>query len=129
MAGSVPTHRHRSKSAPRGRSPDGKLLKKVAKGLETPPPKKKAEKGSSTASGSGKKPKPKEGQKEEKAVRKLSFGSNTTTDIIAKNQSGSNSYGKEGNDDIKKRKADEIFRALKKELSGGEPFSNHGCPK
>ena len=87
MAGDMPTHRHRSKSAPRGRSPDGKLLKKVAKGLVTPPPKKKAEK-SSTASGSGKKPKSKEGHKDAKVERKLSFGPVTTTEIVAEHKPG-----------------------------------------
>ena len=94
-------------------------MKKVAKGLVTPPPKKKSDKGDSTGSaGSGKKPKPKEGRKDQ-VERRLSFGSSTTTEIAAENPPGKNVYGKD--DDLKKGKADEIFKALKKELIGEEP--------
>ena len=102
MAGLAPTHRHRSKSAPRGRSPNPKQLKKVAKGLVTPPP--KQSKADSSRSGSEKKPK-----------RRLSFGPGSTTEIMAENPPGNSPYG-----EMKLSKATEILEALKKEQLGWE---------
>ena len=108
MASSAaPTHRHRSKSAPRGRSPNPKQLKKVAKGMVTPPP--KPSKVDPSQSGSEKKP------KEKKINRKLSFGPNSTTEIRAENPPGNSPYG-----GMKLSKATEIVEALKKEILGWE---------
>lgn len=106
MAGLAPTHRHRSKSAPRGRSPNPKQLKKVAKGLVTPPP--KQSKADSSRSGSEKKPKA-------KLNRRLSFGPGSTTEIMAENPPGNSPYG-----GMKLSKATEILEALKKEQLGWE---------
>ena len=110
MASAAPTHRHRSKSAPRGRSPNPKHLKKVAKELVTPPP--KHAKADPSESGE-KKP------KEKKVSRKLSFGPTTLTEIQAENSAGSAPYG-----GMKLSKATEILEALKKEQPGWETM--HG---
>ena len=82
---SAPTHRHRSKSAPRGRSPDPKSLRKAAekakktKGKDeasftTPPPKSRtcSPAGSSTS--------------KQDVKRRISFGPGSVHSIRAENQ-------------------------------------------
>ena len=79
----APTHRHRSKSAPRGRSPDPKALKKAAKEA-----KKEKTKEKSPAPGSLVTPPPKvkvcsppTAPKKDPTQRKLSWGKNTVHDV------------------------------------------------
>lgn len=72
--------RHRSKSAPRGRSPDPKSLKKAAKearraGLVTPPPRPVKEKSSSDVKSRGR-----------VTPHRISFGENTEHPIVAENR-------------------------------------------
>ena len=100
MALEAPTRRHRGKSAPRGKSPDGKALKKAAK-MVTPPPTK-------AAPGSSSEPKAKKAKMEEagQKPRKLTFGATSTTDIIAENKSPK---------DEDPKKTDAIIQGLKQE--------------
>ena len=101
MAPTPPTHRHRSKSAPRarGKSPDPKALKLSAKseaqqGLVTPPPKRRSRSSS---------------PKEVAAKRAISFGENKVHAIQAENK---------GPSDMKKAKATAIVKNLREELAG-----------
>lgn len=99
-----PTHRHRSKSAPRvrGKSPDAKGLKKAAAAaVKTPSP--KGSKDSSAGSS---------GVKAKGPKRKLSFGEAVTYDILAENPAGTN---KPGGDDMVKEKADQVWAAMKED--------------
>ena len=105
----VPTHRVRGKSAPRGRSPDPKSLKKAAKaakererrskkehvGLVTPPPKTKTTPSSSQSSA------PKESCR-----KRISFGPDTVHEIDPENKT---------NKDMKIEEADQILASLKKD--------------
>lgn len=100
MAWDPPTRRHRSKSAPRGKSPDPKILKKAAKeskatGLVTPPPKAKADASSSSS---------------RKSTKRVLFGATTVTPIMAENAPGDHKPGEEALD------KDKIIEKLKKEL-------------
>lgn len=107
MALVAPTHRHRSKSAPRARSPNPKELKRAAKlakqqakqALVTPPPKTKV-KEDANRSGSTK-----------PVRRKLSYGGVTTTSIVAENVAGPHKPG----DDMKPKEVEKIMDKLKKE--------------
>ena len=91
--------RHRSKSAPRGRSPDPKVLKKAAKAtkesLVTPPPRPKKEKTSSSEKVTPVTP------------RRISFGANTEHQIVAENPAPT------GRREMNIERADEILKGLK----------------
>lgn len=95
-----PTHRHRGKSAPRGKSPDPKGLRKAAAALETPPP--KTSKGSS---GSGAKTK-------DPVKRRISFGEVTEHRIKAENGAGPYKPGESG-------KADAIWKKMREDWFWG----------
>lgn len=118
------SHRIRGKSAPRGRSPNPKELKRVAKatkhrskssrsgkegkegkegrgGYVTPPVKPSAR---SVSSGSTTKP------------RKLSFGQNSVHEIDAENEPGKKGFKEDV--DMKSSKAEAIIQSMKKELVG-----------
>lgn len=98
-----PTHRVRGKSAPRGRSPDPKALKKAAAAAAkqdafvTPPPKASKRDRSSSAS------------KTDAVPRKLTFGKNQEFEILAENRAPT--------EEMKAKKADKIYETLKKEPS------------
>ncbi|CAK9066129.1 Midasin (Dynein-related AAA-ATPase MDN1) (MIDAS-containing protein) [Durusdinium trenchii] len=95
MSGEAPRTRHRSKSAPRGRSPAPKALKKASKaaGLVTPPPR-------PTRGGSG------SSKEESSARRKISFKeAPKVTPIIAEYKAGGSN--------ISEKEADEVFQAIK----------------
>ena len=102
MAPEPPKVRIRNKSAPRGRSPNPKDLKKakeaVTKGLVTPPPAGKKRRAESTGSGSSK-----------EVARQLSFGKDSVHHIEAENKAGSSPYG-----DMKKEQVDKVWAALEK---------------
>lgn len=87
-----PTHRVRSKSAPRGKSPDPKALLKAAK-----------------SSNSGTPPPMVSGKKERKVRRRLSFGSNTIHTIQAENNVKPRTT-------MKDREADDIIAHMKELL-------------
>lgn len=101
-----PTHRHRSKSAVRGRSPDPKSLKKAAARARkekeaaafiTPPPKRKNRSPGASGSSGAKSSKP--------DPRRISFsGKNTVHPIEAENQPPK---------EISPDEADEILQMLK----------------
>lgn len=104
----APTHRIRSKSAPRGRSPDPRALKKAAARAKasskaaakgdpsyvTPPPRNK--KGSPASSSRG--------DKNKQLARKISFGNNTEHKILAEHDPPK---------DMKLSEADEILKSIK----------------
>lgn len=93
----APTHRHRSKSAPRGRSPNPKSLKKARKasaeartsGYVTPPPRRKPEASPVDSS-----------QSKDSLRKSISFGKNTTFHIQAENP-GNNKKVQEIMDELK----------------------------
>lgn len=118
----MPNLRIRGKSAPRGRSPHPKDLKRAAKAAKHRP---------RSSTGKGKKD-GKEGKEvfvtppvkstarsvssESKPRRKLSFGENSVHSIDAENKPGKKTF-KEDND-MKSSKAAEIISGLRKELVG-----------
>ena len=106
MAAAAPTHRVRGKSAPRGRSPNPKELKKAAKGLTTPPPNTKKRQAESSGSSKG-------------VARQLSFGKSSTVDIVAENPAGPH---KAGDSSMNLAKADKIFDTISKEPLGSKEF-------
>lgn len=119
----APTHRHRSKSAPRavrGRSPNPKELKKAAKAAKaakakptkakaddsafvTPPARSKVDRSSSSS---------------KQVKKKLKFGEVTTTDIVAENRPGDSDYPTKTMDS---GKANKIVDKLKKDKEPLEP--------
>ena len=100
----APTHRHRSKSAPRGKSPDPKALKKAAKEA------KKGKENKDQAPGSLVTPPPKvrnssperSAPQKEPAQRRLTWGTNSVHDIVA-----------EGGKGMDEREANEILKNMK----------------
>lgn len=134
----APTHRHRSKSAPRavrGRSPNPKELKKAAKEAKaakaaktrsaeaeessfvTPPPRSKVDRSTSSS---------------KQVKKKLKFGGVTTTDIVAENKAGDSDYPTKNEGKMDSGKANKIVAMLKKDqephetksVSGGSSFQN-----
>ena len=97
---SMPTHRLLRKSAPRGKSPDPKALKKAS--LVTPPP--NASKVSSRSSSA---------TKSDSCKKQLSFGDDSVHPIQAENPPGAK---------VKSTTTDEILSALKQ-----EPMTNERC--
>lgn len=105
----APTRRHRSKSAPRGVSPDPKALRKASEkkaqprrlqdvDLYTTPPPRTSKRSTSTGS-------------KDSVRQRISFGENTIHDIEAENKSKQPSKGKVKS--MGDKEAEKIFEALK----------------
>lgn len=111
---SPPLTRVRGKSTPRAKSPDPRSLKKAAKALVTPPPKgsNKSERKSSSSSG----------KKAQDAQRKLSFGKNSETAIVAENPPGDCKPSASA-----AAKADQIFRELQEPKEGLGDYGRYRC--
>ena len=108
---SAPTHRHRSKSAPRGRSPDPRALRKAAKSIKdkssgyvTPPPNSSKD---DRSSGS---------KKSDPVRRKISFGENKVHHIEAENISPA---------DMSSKRAAKIISSLKDPSVSRNPLFKH----
>ncbi|CAK9117887.1 unnamed protein product [Durusdinium trenchii] len=110
----APTRRHRSKSAPRGVSPDPKALRKASEkkaqprrlqdvDLYTTPPPRTSKRSTSTGS-------------KDSVRQRISFGENTIHDIEAENKSKQPSKGKVKS--MGDKEAEKIFEALKDQSYG-----------
>ena len=113
------SHRIRGKSAPRGRSPHPKELKKAAKGAAAQRSKSKGKEGKTKKDGFVTPPTKSSARStsSESKPRRLSFGENSVHAIQAENQPGKKTTYKDLKD-MKSSEADAIINGLKKEWGG-----------